>query len=123
MAGSKRSISPVLSGLTLASLAPLLVWDVSPQLFPPRAHDVLAAVPLALVAVAYLLYQGVRRAAAMEFAKATLSAVAFGFWALNQLFPTHPRATLLNDLAIAAFVLDVALIIVGWPRSQASEPA
>jgi hypothetical protein len=110
----------VLSGLTVASLAPLLVWDVSPQMFPARAHDVLAAVPLGLVALAYLIYQGARRAALMEFAKATLSALAFAFWALNQLFPSDPRATLFNDLAIAAFVLDVALIIAGWPPGKTS---
>jgi len=31
-----------------------------------RAHDVLAAVPLTVVAIAYLVYQGMRRVAAVE---------------------------------------------------------
>jgi hypothetical protein len=112
---SGRWFPVVLGVVTLTSLAPLLVWDASPSLFPARAHDVLAAVPLTVVAVAYLVYQGMRRVAAVEFVKAILSALAFGFWALNQLLPDHPQATLFNDIAVTAFVLDVVLVIVGWP--------
>jgi hypothetical protein len=111
------SISFVLGVLTLVSLGPLLVWDATPARFPARAHDVLAAVPLTLVALVYLVYQGLRRAAPREFAKAILSALAFVFWAMNQLWPDHRQATLFNDIAIAAFVLDVALVIVGWPAA------
>ena len=118
MSRSRRSLPLVLGVVTLLSLAPLLVWDTSPRLFPVRAHDVLAAVPLTVVALAYLVYQGMRRVAAVEFAKALLSALAFGFWALNQLLPDHPRATLFNDIAVAAFVLDVVLVIVGWPPGE-----
>ncbi len=33
----------------------------------------------------------------------------------NQLWPEHTAATLFNDIAIALFVLDVFLVIVGWP--------
>jgi hypothetical protein len=112
----RQSFTPAILGvLTLASLGPLLVWDASPTLFPARAHDVLAATPLTLVAVAYLVYQLTRRANARELAKAALSAVAFVFWALNQLLPDHPRATLFNDIAITAFVLDIVLVMVGSP--------
>jgi hypothetical protein len=42
-------------------------------------------------------------------------AAAFLFWAANQLFSESPHAVLLNDLAIALFVLDVFLSIVGMP--------
>jgi hypothetical protein len=117
MPRSKMSLPTALGGLTLLSLAPLLLWDVAPGLFPPRAHDVLGAVPLTLVAVAYLVYQGVRRVPALEFAKAVLAALAFVFWALNQLLPDHPQATLFNDIAVAAFVVDLVLVIFGWPPS------
>jgi hypothetical protein len=115
MSRTQRTLPALLGGITLASLGPLVVWDVSPGLFPVRAHQVLAAVPLTVVALAYLAYQGVRRAAPIEFVKAILPALAFGFWALNQLLPDDPRATLFNDVAVAAFVLDVVLVIVGWP--------
>ncbi|MGD0832629.1 MAG: hypothetical protein ABR907_16980 [Terracidiphilus sp.] len=99
----------------------LLAWDAIPLSFPPRAHEVLAAFPLAMVACAYIVYQRARQPARMEFAKAIMLAAAFLFWAANQLWPNLPQATLLNDIAIALFVLDVFLVIVGWPSTSPDE--
>jgi hypothetical protein len=110
---SKSAIT--LGTITLASLVPLLIWDVSPNLLPSHAHNALAALPLTLVAIAYVASQATRGGNASEFAKVVLCAVAFVFWALNQLLPSHPRATLFNDIAIVAFVLDIVLVIVGYP--------
>jgi hypothetical protein len=102
---------------TLVSVAPLLVWELSPGLFPAGAHDGLAATPLAIVAVAFVVHQVVRGALPLELVKASVLALGFLFWAANQLWPDAPRATLYDDLAIAAFVLDAVLTMVGWPRS------
>jgi len=107
--------------VTLISLGVLLAWDVNPKFFPARAHDFLAAFPLAMTAIAYLLYQSARRPAAKEFVKAMILAVAFLFWAANQLWPDLPQATLFNDIAIALFVLDVFLVIIGWPTTSPDE--
>jgi hypothetical protein len=82
MSAAQRPVSTILGVLTLASVGPLLVWDALPGLFPPRAHDLLGALPLTAVALAYLVHQRLRRVPAMDFAKAILLAVAFVFWAL-----------------------------------------
>jgi hypothetical protein len=111
----------VIGVLTLLSVAILLLWDLFPTRFPARAHDVLGALPLGAIALAYLVYQSVRRPSRGELLKATLLAIAFALWALNQLWPDLPQATLLNDLAIALFVLDLFLAIVGWPAPLAAE--
>jgi peptidoglycan/LPS O-acetylase OafA/YrhL len=113
-----RAIPLVLGVVTLTSVGVLLAWNVNPKFFPARAHDFFAAFPLAMIAIAYLLYQSARRPPAKEFFKAILLAVAFLFWAANQLWPDLPQATLFNDFAIALFVLDVFLVIVGWPRTS-----
>jgi hypothetical protein len=114
-----RRVLPVFLGvLTLAAVAVLFVWDAFPGLFPARSHDFLAAFSLAMIAVAYLVYQFAHRPAAMEFAKAIMLAVAFLFWAANQFWPNLPQATLFNDIAIALFVLDVFLVILGWPPTS-----
>jgi len=105
----------------MASVGVLLAWDAVPGMFPPRSHDVLGAFPLAMIAIAYLVYQAAHRPAPMEFVKAILLAVAFLFWAANQLWPDLRQAILLNDIAIALFVLDVFLVIVGWPASSPDE--
>jgi len=108
--------APVALGvISLAAVAALLAWDAMPSVFPPKAHDVLGALPLALIAFAYLAYQAGRRPEPLELLKAIMLALAFLFWAANQLWPEIPQATLFNDVAIALFVVDVFLVIVGWP--------
>jgi len=77
--------------------------------------------PLALVAVTLLAYQAYRRPSGKEFLRAALLAAAFGFWAINQALPNLAQATLFNDLAITLFVIDVFLVMVGWPSKAASE--
>ena len=74
-----------------------------------------------MIAVAYLVYQAAHRPAPLEFVKAILRAIAFLFWAANQLWPGLRQATLFNDLAIALFVLDVFLVMVGWPAAYPDE--
>jgi hypothetical protein len=106
---SRRGLSIALGVIALVSVVVLLGWDAFPKLVPTRAHDVLGALPLALIAFAYLAHQAVCRPSRKEFIKAILLALAFLFWAANQLWPESPQATLFNDLAIALFVLDVLL--------------
>src|SRR5207302_2703617 len=76
------------------------------------------ALPLVLVALSYLAYQGLRQPGPRELLKAALLAAAFMFWAANQLMPQSRVATLLNDVAIVLFALDVFLVMVGWPRAK-----
>ncbi|HEY4382797.1 MAG TPA: hypothetical protein VGN01_20815 [Acidobacteriaceae bacterium] len=116
-----RAIPVVLGFITLAGVLALLVWDIAPALFPARAHDLLGAFPLAMIAVAYLVYQSVHRPSAMEWFKAILLAVAFLFWAANQCWPDPHQATVFNDIAIALFVLDVFLVMIGWPAASPDE--
>lgn len=116
-----RAVAVALGVLTLASVGVLLAWDGAPRMFSARAHDYLGAIPLALIAVAYLAYQVAHRPPIRDLVKAILLAVAFLFWAANQLWPDSPRATLYNDIAIALFVFDVFLVIIGWPASSPDE--
>ncbi len=118
---SHRAIPVIIGAITLAAVVVLLAWDALPEIFPARAHDVLGALPLVLIALAYLAYQVVHRPAPLECVKAIMLAVAFLFWAANQLWPAIPLATLFNDIAIALFVLDVFLVIIGWPASVPDE--
>jgi len=111
----------ILGVLTLGLVGLLLFWDAFPALFPARAHAVLGALPLAAIALAYLVYQFIRRPTRMEIVKAVILAVAFLFWSANQLWPDLSAATLFNDIAIALFVLDVFFVIVGWPPGVPDE--
>jgi hypothetical protein len=116
-----RALPVILGVITLASVVVLLAWDAFPRLFPARAHDVLGAFPLAMIAVAYLVYQSAHRPARLEVVKAIMLAVAFLFWAANQFWPDMSQATLFNDVAIGLFVLDVFLVMIGWPATSPDE--
>ena len=116
-----RAIPTILGAISIAAVAALLAWDAFPALFPSRAHDLLGALPLALIAFSYLAYQAARRPQPVEALKAIMLAAAFLFWAANQLWPELPQATLFNDIAIALFVLDVFLVIIGWPATVSDE--
>jgi hypothetical protein len=116
-----RAFPVILGVVTLTGVGVLVVWDLFPRLFSAGAHKILASFPLATIAFAYLLYQTAHRPARVEFVKAILLAIAFLFWAANQLWPDFRQATLFNDIAIALFVLDVFLVIVGWPATSPDE--
>jgi hypothetical protein len=114
-----RLVPVALGSVTLAGAAVLLVQDAFPRLLPMRGHDALAAFTLAMIAVAYLIYQLTHWPAMPEFARAAMLAAAFLFWAANQFWPNLPSATLFNDIAIGLFVFDVFLAMLGWPPSLA----
>jgi hypothetical protein len=109
--------------VTLATVALLLVWDLSPRRFPPKAHDTLAALPLALIAVAWLVHRLTQRPTRAELGRAIVLAAAFLFWAANQFWPNSPQATLFNDLAVALFVIDVWLTMVADRQTARSAVA
>ncbi len=111
------SLPVALCMVTLVSVGVLLVWDLVPGLFPARAHDFLAAFPLAMIAFSCLVYEAVRRPSRSELIKAILLACAFLFWAANQFWPGLRQATLFNDIAIGLFVFDVFLAMIGRPIS------
>jgi hypothetical protein len=120
--GRVHRAAPIsLGAIALGSVLVLLAWDIRPNSFPATAHNLLGALPLALIAVAYLVYQFVRRPGPAEILKGVLLAAAFIFWAANQFWPEAAEATLYNDLAIALFVLDVFFVIVSWPSGSPDE--
>jgi len=116
-----RAIAVFLGILTLGVVVAVLLYDAFPLLLPFRFHDRLAAVSLAMIAFSYLVYQAAHRPGWREWVKAILLAVAFLFWAANQVWPDQRQAIILNDLAIALFVLDVFLVMVGWPPTSPDE--
>ncbi|HEY0795669.1 MAG TPA: hypothetical protein VGD64_07790 [Acidisarcina sp.] len=116
-----RALPVILGVITLSCAAMLLAWDGHPTLFSVKLHLILEASSLASIALAYLIYQTAHRPAPREWVKAILLATAFLFWAANQIWPNQRQATAFNDVAIALFVLDVFLVMIGWPATSPDE--
>jgi len=68
------------------------------------------------------LYQRAHRPPFREAVKAIMLAAAFLFWAANQFWPNIRQAVLFNDFAIGLFVIDVFLVIAGWPAASPDQP-
>jgi hypothetical protein len=115
---ARRLVPLVLGIVTLAGVVLLFVEDASPRLLPAGSHEVLAAFSLAMIALAYMVFQWTHRRPVAELVKTILLAAAFLFWAANQLWPNLPQASLFNDIAIGLFVLDVFFVIAGWPAGS-----
>ncbi len=104
MAGFR--VFPVLS-LVLA--VALLVSNLP---FVPRAlHFYLCALPLAFAGAGYALLQILFRPPLATLLKRLLLAATFLLWAVDQLLPPGPAATLLGDIVIAAYVLDLYWLV------------
>jgi hypothetical protein len=114
----QRVLRSLTAGLMLVSVAVLLVCDATPGLFSAKIHWAIAPMSLGITGVAILLFYVARDAPLAEWAKALIAALAFFFWAANQLCTDVTIATDLNDVAIALFVLDVFLAIVGWKATS-----
>lgn len=108
----------ILGAVALAGTGALFVWELFPGLFSIGAHGYLASFPLVMIALAYLLYRTGTRPARADLAKAVMLAVAFLFWAANQLWPDPRQATVFNDIAIALFTLDSFLVVIGRPAPR-----
>lgn len=116
-----RALPLALGVITLISIVLLFAWDADAKLFSIKAHAALEAFSLAGIAVAYLLYQSALRPQPAEWIKTIMLVAAILFWAANQVWPDPKQALALNDVAIALFVLDVFLVIAGWPRASHGE--
>ncbi len=114
----QKVLRSVTAALMLLSVAALLLCDATPGLFPAKVHWAVAPLSLGLTAVSILLFYVARGASVAEWAKAIIVALAFLFWAANQLCTDVAIAMDLNDIAIALFVLDVFLVVVGWPAAS-----
>ena len=70
-------------------------------------HSYLSAVPLALAGIGYAILQLRAGPPRGTLFKRLLLAATFVIWAVDQLLPPGRLATLIGDLVIAAYVLDL----------------
>lgn len=91
-------LSVLLAGALLASNLPFV---------PGRLHFYLCALPLALAGAGYAMLQVFVKPPLGMLLKRLLLAATFLMWAVDQLLPPGRAATVLGDVVIAAYVLDL----------------
>jgi hypothetical protein len=106
-----RWLSGGLAVLALLSCAALLLFDGAPHLLSRLTHAPVSAAPLLLIGLAYLGLQPLVRPRPLELLKRMLLGTAFILWGIDHLLPVGPLATVLGDVVIVLYVLDLGLII------------
>jgi hypothetical protein len=96
------AFSVLLAGVLLASNLPFV---------PGRMHAYLSAAPLALAGIGYAALQIRARPARPTLWKRLLLAATFILWAVGQLLPAGRMATVVGDVVIAAYVLDLYWLV------------
>lgn len=118
--GAVRWLALGLVYVSLASAVALLALDATPRFLQSSARPVVAATALVAIAAAFLTAQIVLRPAPRELVKRVLLSIAFLLWGANAVFPQYAWAALLNDAAVALFVLDLAVITRDHFRRRAA---
>ena len=78
---------------------------------PARLHTILSSLPLALAGIAYAILQFRVRPSRMTLLKRLLLAATFIIWAIDQLLHAGYLATVIGDVVVAAYVLDLYWLI------------
>lgn len=118
MAGLR--VFPILSVLFAGAL---LVSNL--PVVPAALHFYLCALPLALAGAGYALLQIFVKPPRTILLKRLLLAVTFIMWAVDQLLPPGRAASLIGDVVIAAYVLDLYWLAqeqLCSPPAQSTKP-
>jgi hypothetical protein len=102
--------------LAVVSCVVLLLFDVVPGIVARLSHAPVSAAPLLLISLAYLALQPLVWPRPLELLKRVLLGTAFLPWGIDQLAPSGRLATVLGDVVIVLYMLDLALR--SWPPSR-----
>ena len=92
------AISVALAGILLVSNLPFV---------PGGMHGYLSAAPLALAGVGYAVLQIRAQPALRTLLKRLMLGATFVLWAVDQMLPSGRMATVISDVVVAAYVLDL----------------
>ncbi len=110
----------VLSGIALAvafsSAAAILVLDALHWFRPELPWNVKSAIPLIGIGVSYALLQFTLPRTLGEFCPSLAVSLGFILWGAEQFIPVPRIASLVDDVVVFLFVLDLGIVIRGRLR-------
>jgi hypothetical protein len=107
-----KRTSSIVGFLTKGSLlCSVLLLLSNLQFASTQAHVWLSSLALALVGAAYAILQIRLKPARRTLLKRLLLASTFLLWSIDQLLPAGKPATILGDIVVSAYVLDLFWII------------
>ena len=104
--------------LAFGSGALLLFNDIPWPMIHPLAHAPISAVPLLLIGLASLGFQIVVRPKLLDLFKAFIVSAAFLLWGIDQLLPAGWGASMLGDVVIVLYVIDLGWMMADRLKQQ-----
>ena len=104
--------------LALGSGALLLIRDSPLPLLHHLAHAPISAVPLLLIGLASLCFQLVSRPRLLDLCKALMVSSAFILWGIDQLLSAGGLTTMLGDVVIVLYVIDLGWMMADRLKQQ-----
>jgi len=114
------SLASVIARTAVACSVVLLIAN-APFTSARAENPWLSALPLALVGVAFAALQISLKPDRGTLLKRLLLAAAFVLWAVDQVLPAGRVATLIGDIVISAYVLDLFWMIDDQRRPEAKK--
>ena len=106
-----RLVSGVLAAFAVLASAALLLFDIPHGVLPQLRHAPVSAIPLLFIGIAYVCLQPLTRPSIPELIQRLLLGSAFILWGIDQMLPPGLAATVIGDLVISLYVLDLSVII------------
>jgi hypothetical protein len=125
---SPSKVHRLLYGFTWATVVAAFVAGIfllaSDVFWTSLPHAPLSAAPLLLIGGTYLGFQALIRPKLLDLLKALIVSSAFLLWGVDQILPTGWFATLLGDVVIVLYVVDLGWMIADrLKRDRKSHPA
>jgi hypothetical protein len=113
--------------LALLGCVLLLVFDLFQPFLHFLTHAPVSAAPLLLIGLASLSFQLVIRPKLLYFLKSLIVSSAFILWGVDQLLPAGRIATMLGDVVIMLYIVDLSWMMIehlthqGWLKQTPQE--
>ncbi len=99
--------------LSVFSFAILWKHDVQNAFHYDAAHLRMGSPPFILIGLAFIAYQLSQSCPWRQRVKGLLLGVAFALWGSEQFLPASSWLTLMDDIVIGIFVVDLGVIVAG----------
>jgi hypothetical protein len=108
-----RSLSIFLLTLSVISFAVLWQHDIQNEFRYDAAHLRMGSPPFIFIGLAFIAYQLGRSCSWHARIKGLLLGAAFALWGSEQFLPATRWLTLMDNLVIGIFVVDLGIIVAG----------
>jgi len=120
IAAPLRILSAVVLAVAFASAAGIVVMDAIHCIRPDVAWRIKSAIPLICIGASYALLQFTLPRTLTEFCLSLAVSLAFVLWGAEQFIPVPRIASLVDDVVVFLFVLDLSIVIRGQLKQSLS---